>query len=69
MCPPVVLSQQPWEACRFKKRQNAAAGGSTAFRRLLTEFTLARQRTAEQGEKLLNEAVASAVAASRRRSS
>lgn len=49
----------------MKKRRTVAAGsgGSTAVRRLLNEFSVARQRVADAGgEQLLAEAVAGAVA-------
>jgi hypothetical protein len=62
---PCVLPcpQQPWEACKVKKRHTVAAGGSITVRRLLSEFSVARQQSGEQGEQLLREAVASAVSA------
>ena len=53
----------------MKKRRTPAVGSSSAtLRRLLSEFTVARQRSGELGEGVLQEAIATAVA-SRRRSS
>lgn len=53
--------QQPWEACKVKKRRTVAAGGSATMRRLLSEFSLARHNSAEAGEQVLLDAVSSAV--------
>lgn len=51
-----VVVQPTWEACKLKRQRPAASTG----RRLLSEFTVARNAAGEAGDKALQQAMAAA---------
>lgn len=57
----VKMLQARWEECKVKKRRTVAAVGSISVRRLLSEFAVARQSSAAEGQSVLEEAFEAAL--------